>query len=548
MTVPIRRQSAKRCPTRDLGPCQGASRLPTVTAMRLEELQHAVRGAIEDPALTYRQRVQLLASLAENVLDPPPLSAAAQHALDKRVICDMYEGNAPYRPRYVLPDYAKALRQGSAFLELPPPAGLEEAIAFLLAMYANVPSITGYPVYLGNFDELLASYVGDVDDDTLYRVVRNLWVVLDRTMPDAFTHTNIGPEDSRVTRAVLRVAAELRQVVPNLTLRVDPERTPDDLVLEAVRTVFACGGPHFVNHPMMTGDLGDRYGVVSCYNSLLVGGGAHSLVRLNLKEVVLRTDGGVAAFLDETLPEYVALAGELAASRIRHLVEQARFYEHSWLVGEGLVDPTRFTAMFGVVGLAEAVDLLQEREGRAGTYGHDDEANALAQRVVEHVARLVAEHELPHCEATGGRALLHSQAGLDSDDGFTAGTRIPVGTEPPLLQHLLTVAPLHRWFPSGVSDVLAFDETAVRNPQACVDVIRGAFAEGMRDVTFNLDSNDFVRITGYLVRKSDLAKLSEEGARHGSTFLGSGSMQRSRLGDRVAKRVISGESGAGPAR
>jgi hypothetical protein len=50
------------------------------------------------------------------------------------------------------------------------------------------------------------------------------------------------------------------------------------------------------------------------------------------------------------------------------------------------------------------------------------------------------------------------------------------------------------------------------------------------------------------VRKSDLAKLSEEGARHGSTFLGSGSMQRSRLGDRVAKRVISGESGAGPAR
>ena len=200
--------------------------------MRLEELQHAVRGAVEDPALTYRQRVQLLASLAENILDPPPLSAAAQHALDKRVICDMYEGNAPYRPRYVLPDYAKALRQGSEFLELPPPASLDEAIAFLLAMYANVPSITGYPVYLGNFDELLASYVGELDDDALHRVVRNLWVVLDRTMPDAFTHTNIGPEDSRVARAVLRVAAELQQVVPNLTLRVDPERTPDDLVLD----------------------------------------------------------------------------------------------------------------------------------------------------------------------------------------------------------------------------------------------------------------------------------------------------------------------------
>ena len=47
---------------------------------------------------------------------------------------------------------------------------------------------------------------------------------------------------------------------------------------------------------------------------------------------------------------------------------------------------------------------------------------------------------------------------------------------------------------------------------------------------------------------ADLAKLPEEGARHGSTYLGAGSMQRSHLGDRVVKRVISGESGAGPAR
>ncbi len=53
--------------------------------------------------------------------------------------------------------------------------------------------------------------------------------------------------------------------------------------------------------------------------------------------------------------------------------------------------------------------------------------------------------------------------------------------------------------------MLAFDETARRNPAAVVDVIRGAFRTGMRDFTFNLDSNDFIRITGYLVRKSDLA-------------------------------------------
>ena len=93
--------------------------------MRIDELQHDVRAAVDDPSLTYRQRVQLLATLAENALDPPPLSAEATRALDKRVICDMYEGNAPYRPRYVLPDYPKALRHGSTFLELAAPSDID---------------------------------------------------------------------------------------------------------------------------------------------------------------------------------------------------------------------------------------------------------------------------------------------------------------------------------------------------------------------------------------------------------------------------------------
>jgi len=81
--------------------------------MELSELRHDVRAALEDPSLTYRQRVQRLATLAENALEPPPVSQECREALDKRVICDMYEGNAPYRPRYLLPDYARALDNGS---------------------------------------------------------------------------------------------------------------------------------------------------------------------------------------------------------------------------------------------------------------------------------------------------------------------------------------------------------------------------------------------------------------------------------------------------
>ncbi len=509
----------------------------------MPEFRDRARTLVDSPALTYRQRVQALAGLAEESLDPPKVSAACADALASGLVSDLAEGNAPYRPRYLLPDYARALDQGSEFLGLPAPTDLYEAVAFLLSMYSQVPSITGYPVYLGDVDRLLEPYGADVDDATLTRLLRLMWVTIDRALPDAFTHANLGPDDTRVGRTVLALERELLQTVPNLTLRVDATRTPDSLVLDAVRTVFACGKPHFVNHAMMTGDLGPDYGVVSCYNSLRVGGGSHTLVRLNLAESARRHGGDVEDYLSTTLPAHVALNAELMAARITSLVEEARFFEHSWLVDEGLLSLDRFAAMFGVYGLAEAVDHLVARSGGTGRYGHDADATALGWRIVERIAELVAATPLPYCEGNHGVAFLHSQSGIDSDLGVTAGTRIPIGDEPPLLEHLLAVAPNHRYFASGVSDIVQFDDTATRNPQAVVDVIRGAMATGMRDVTFNLDSNDFIRITGYLVRKSDLARLEATGvARHGSDVLAAGSVANSHVTDRAVKRVISSES------
>src|SRR6266567_2883661 len=105
------------------------------------EFRSLARHLVDDPALTYRQRVQQLAALAENALNPPPVSDVCAHALDKRVICDMYEGNAPYRPRYLLPDYAVALQNVTVFLELGQARGLEKALAFLLILDTQVPSI-----------------------------------------------------------------------------------------------------------------------------------------------------------------------------------------------------------------------------------------------------------------------------------------------------------------------------------------------------------------------------------------------------------------------
>jgi YjjI family glycine radical enzyme len=515
------------------------------------ELRRLVRVVVDDPRLTYRQRMHNLATLAENALEPPPVSEACAEALEKRVVCDLYEGNAPHRPRYVLPDYATLLRDGSAFLELGPARDLDEALSILLIAYTQVPSITGYPVWLGDLDALLEPYVDGLDDAELHRRLRLFWISLDRMLPDAFTHANLGPEDGRVARTALRLERELHQVVPNLSLKVDPHITPDDLLRDAVETVFECGQPHFVNHPMMVAGLAPSYGVASCYNSLRAGGGSHTLVRLNLAEVAIRHTGDRASYLDELLPHYVELTAELMEARIRHLVEDARFFEHSWLVTDGLLHLDRYSAMFGVYGLAEAVSLVLEHEGGSGRYGHDATANELAEQILTRVAELVAARPLPYCEGNGGRALLHAQSGIDSDIGVTAGCRVPVGQEPGLVEHLRTVTPHHALFPAGISDVLAFDETARRNPDAVVDVIRGAFRTGMRDFTFNLDSNDFIRITGYLVRKSDLAKLDSPdraGGRHGSTFLGAGSVRESHVDRRVPKRVVAHEIDAGPAR
>ncbi|MGZ4773391.1 MAG: glycyl radical enzyme domain-containing protein, partial [Ilumatobacteraceae bacterium] len=309
---------------------------------------------------------------------------------------------------------------------------------------------------------------------------------------------------------------------------------------------FETAKPHFANHPMMVGDLGDQYAVVSCYNSLKIGGGAHTLVRLNLKEAALRHTGTANSFLTETLPAYVELTAELAEARVRSLVEQQRFFDNHWLAREGLISIDRFSAMFGVFGLAEAVNLLMAYQGGTGRYGHDADADALSYRITRRVAELVAARPMPYCEGGGGRCYLHAQSGIDLDADVTAGTRIPVGEEPPMFEHITTCAPHHRLFSAGISDVFHVDETAVRNPEAVVDIIRGAFATGMRDFTFNLDSNEFIRITGYLVRKSDLVDIEQRGARHSSDYLAAGSEASFHLTRRAVKRIGCNERDAGP--
>jgi YjjI family glycine radical enzyme len=484
----------------------------------MTEINDKLRKITNDPTLSPAQKAHYLAVEAENMLPYPDLDKDVQEALDRRIICDMFEGHAPYKPRYVLPDYSVVLKNGSDYLELPVPQSLDEAINTLMIAYHHVPSVTGMPVFLGNLDDLLLPFCDGVSDQDLNQKIRLFWRYLDRTLPDAFMHANIGPSDNRVARAILDVDAELGQVAPNLTFLYDPEISSEDILRQATDNIVKCSKPHIANHPVHKATFDDRgYGIVSCYNALPVAGGSSTLTRINLKALAELSDDE-AHFFDDVLPRYMDLNFRLTEARISYLFEQSGFF-NSFLVTEKWIDQDRFTAMYGIYAMAEAVNILQDKAGLEGRYGFDACANELAVRISQTLARGVQARPLKN--TWRGRAMLHAQAGLSNDIEATPGVRIPYGTEPDPVSHVLALAPQHQYYPSGISEILTIDETVKNNPEALFQLCKGALASGFREFTANVASNDLVRVTGYMIRLSDVEKFhAEKGSRINTTGLG----------------------------
>ena len=493
---------------------------------------------VRDPLLSPAQKSRALALAAENALPYPELPAAVQDAMAQGMLCDMFEGHAPYKPRYVLPDYEKFLTQGSAWLELAPPRDFDEALDALRILYHHVPSVTGMPVWLGRLDHLLLPFVGELDDETLHRKLKAFWIYLDRVLPDAFMHVNIGPEDNRICRLILRIDNELKQVAPNLTFFHDPEQTPDDLLLLAVKNIAECSKPHIANYPIHR-DTFDQSGsgIVSCYNALPQAGGANTLVRLSLKGVAGQS-AGAEDFMARTLPHYCEQASRLIEVRAAFLHRESGFFD-SFLVEEGLIEEARFVPMFGIFGMAEAVNLLMEKGGLPWRYGYDDEANQLGYRISARLSEWVARRGQTH--AWGSRALLHAQGGLSVDRGVTPGVRIPYGEEPDPASHLLALAPHHGYYHSGISEILTLDLTIRQNPQALLQLCKGAFALGMREFSANVADSDLVRVTGYMIRKRDVACFAAEGSRLQTTCLGAEASELTGIRQRTP-RVVANES------
>ncbi|WDG09715.1 YjjI family glycine radical enzyme [Vibrio campbellii] len=503
----------------------------------LSDLQQRFLAIATDSNLSPKQKSNFLALEAEATIPYMTISDEVSQAMQQGVICDMFEGHAPFKPRYVLPDYAKFLSQGSEYLELAPAEDFDDAINMLTIIYHHVPSVTNIPVYLGQLDDVLMPYVGDLTDEQIYKKLKYFWIMLDRTLPDAFMHVNIGPTDNIICRTILKVDAELKQIAPNLTFMYDEAVTPDDLLKQATQNICECSKPHIANYPMHANAYeGARFGIVSCYNSLPLAGGSNTLVRMNLKEAANRADNCDDFFIN-VLPEYHGLMVELMDARASHLHEKSEFFK-GFLTQEGLIEESRFAPMYGIYGMAEAVNVLLEKEGNASRYGQDAVANELGHKISAKLAELV--ENTPVKFGLEGKALLHAQGGISLDLDVTPGVRIPYGNEPDPVSYVQATAGHHQYYRSGISDILTIDETVKSNPEAMFNLCKGALNAGYREFTANVASNDLVRVTGYMVKLSDIAKYDAEGSRTNTTFLGAEAAKNTGILGRTP-RVVSHE-------
>jgi YjjI family glycine radical enzyme len=459
-------------------------------------------GIVSDQSLTYRQQVVALARLGENIEQSMQYNPLYEQAKADGCLCDLGEGNLPYRPRYIIPDYAKFMRNGSKFLDLPVPQSLDEALAYLLILYQHVPSITTFPVFLGNLDTLLEPFVIKEDYQKAKRQLKLFLLNIDRTLTDSFVHANLGPKATITGQMILELTNEMQLAVPNLTLKYDEQLTSDAFAQHAVATMLTTAKPSFANYRMYVNDWGEDFALASCYNGLKVGGGGFTLPRMKLYDISLKADG-VEDFFHRVLPYYVELQLEFMDQRIRFLVEESAFFKSNFLVQEGLVSLERFDGMFGIVGLAECVNQLLGITDKHQGYGHLVKADDLGVRVLSAIEQQISQHQTPI-----GKYYLHAQVGIDTDnDSNSPGCRIPIHYEPAMVDQIYHATRFHKFFPTGVGDIFVFDETWSKTPGALLSIIKGALAKGMRYFSGYLSTTDVVRVTGYLVKRSEIDKL-----------------------------------------
>ena len=381
---------------------------------------------------------------------------------------------------------------------------------------------------------LLEPYADGVDDED---AAPQAAAVLDQRStgccPDAFAHANLGPDDTprrRADRCALE--RELLQVVPNLTLQVDPQRTPDDLHPRRRRDGLRLRQAALRQPPDDGRRPGRAYAAVSCYNSLRVGGGSHTLVRLNLEEAV-----AAPRRRRRRLPRRDA-----AALRRAHRRADGGAHPPPRRAGR-LLRPH----LAGPRGAALARPVLRDvrhlRAGRGrrpadGARGRRRAATATtrtptpsAYRITERVAALVAARPMPYCEGNGGRRL--PALPVRASTSTSASPPAPASrsaTEPPLRR-----APAHRRPAPPAVRLRRQRRPRLRRDRARATRRRSSTSSAApsRPACATSPSTSTATTSSASPATSCASPTSPRsrptGARHGSTFLGAGSVADSHV-------------------
>lgn len=469
---------------------------------------------VESESLTYQQKLFSLANVGERLISPIEslgYTSEEMEYINNQMICDLNEGYTPYRPRYIVPDYSAYITKGCRFLELQPPKDLDECLDGLLILYKHIPSITSFPVYIGNLDTLLDPFITEEQKD--YIKIKRFLNHIDKTITDSFCHADIGPIDTVAGRLILKAVIELENPTPNMSFLYDSEKTSDEFAKLAAEACLLVSKPSFANYNKYIKDVGD-HAIVSCYNALPMGGGAYTLSRLRLGTMAKQVTS-LDEYIHILIPKVAQLMLSTMDKRIRYMVEKSNFFESSFLFEEGFISKDNFTAMFGIVGLADAVNQLLVLENNEGTFGQSVRGDEIAHDIMSAIEKIVKNHKGVYVSRTNDQYLLHAQVGAtlhDEDKDNTPAHRIKVGQEPSLLEHLKQSAPYHEYFPSGTGDLFAFDQTYLDHLDAVLDIVKGAFDLGYRYITTYLKNSDLVRVTGYLVKKSEVEKARQNKA------------------------------------
>ncbi len=470
---------------------------------------------------TTHQKVIGLMHMAKNVLDPREVLGYTEQDWDfiqnKGFICDLSEGNAIFVPRYNVPDFWVYINKGCEYLELPKPTNLDELLNGLLILYINTPSVGAFPVYVGDIDNMINPFLTGNDEEDYIKIKRFLHHI-DKTVPSSFCHANIGPKDTKAGRLILRANLELKSPTPNLTLLYDENLTSDEFANECLKVSMKTAKPSFANYPMYENEM-ERFAIVSCYNALPVGGGGYTLPRIKMGSVAMAC-GSLDECMNDVLPKVVDSMLHIMDTRINFLVEESDFFNGHFMVQEGFLNLDRFVGMFGFLGLADSVNHFLKLEGINETFGQSERGDEIATLILDYIDGRINSYKAVYSAMSNDKYLLHAQVGTsnnESDKYNTPAHRIRVGQEPELPDHILSASKYHKYFPAGTGDLFNFDQTYENRTEPILDMIKGAFKLDVRYISPYLVNQDLVRVTGYLVKRSEVEKIKNGGSAYRDT-------------------------------